>query len=74
MYVRGYLQGSKNGRVVTIVFIVSSSGVVKFLATLTLTRIIQSLYNTIQYKYFLFPIKEPFRAEQLTKNLMTETW
>ena len=28
-------------------------------------------YNTIQYNTdILFPIKEPFRAEQLTKNLI----
>jgi hypothetical protein len=33
--------------------------------------------NTIQYKYntdILFPIKEPFRAEQLTKNLIQWLW
>ena len=31
-----------------------------------------SRYNTIQI--FLFPIKEPFRAEQLTKNLIQWLW
>ena len=27
-----------------------------------------------KYKYFLFPIKEPFQAEQLTKNLIQWLW
>jgi hypothetical protein len=32
-------------------------------------------YNTIQYNTdILFPIKEPFRAEQLTKNLIQWLW
>jgi hypothetical protein len=33
-------------------------------------------YNTIQIQIqiFLFPIKEPFPAEQLTKNLIQSLW
>jgi hypothetical protein len=32
-------------------------------------------YNTIQYNTnILFPIKDPFRAEQLTKNLIQWLW
>ena len=30
--------------------------------------------NKYKYKYFYFPIKEPFRAEQLTKNLIQWLW
>ena len=45
-------------------------------------KMLNMLYNTIQYntiqyntiQIFLFPIKEPFRAEQLTKNLIQWLW
>jgi hypothetical protein len=35
---------------------------------------IQTTVHTIQIQLFLFPVKEPFRAEQLTKNLIQRLW
>ena len=32
------------------------------------------IYVFIQIQIFLFPIKEPFQAEQLTKNLIQWLW
>ena len=44
----------------------------KILTIILSVKIVLTNTNTIQI--FLFPIKEPFRAEQLTKNLIQWLW